>query len=86
MSIGIKTLAAAGYDPYAMAEMFNKLSLDGDPRNAAAIEFLRTHPTSVNRSASALKQARKLTVKRVADSLGFELTKARIKNIYSNYP
>ena len=84
--IGIKTLASAGYDPYAMADMFNKLSLDGDPRNAAAIEFLRTHPTSVNRSASALKQARKLTVKRVADSLGFELTKARIKNIYSNTP
>jgi len=85
-AIGIKTLAASGYDPYAMAEMFNNLSLDGDPRNAAATEFLRTHPTSVNRAASALKQARKLTVKRVADSLGFELTKARIKNIYSATP
>ena len=84
--IGIKTLASAGYDPYAMADMFNKLSLDGDPRNAAAIEFLRTHPTSVNRAASALKKARNLTVKRVADSLGFELTKARIKNIYSITP
>ena len=85
-AIGIKTLAASGYDPYAMAEMFNNLSLGGDPRNAAATEFLRTHPTSVNRAASALKQARKLTVKRVADSLGFELTKARIKNIYSATP
>ena len=85
-AIGIKTLAASGYDPYAMAEMFNKLSLGGDPRNAAATEFLMTHPTSVNRAASALKQARKLTVKRVSDSLGFELTKARIKNIYSTTP
>ncbi|MBM23520.1 MAG: hypothetical protein CMD78_04545 [Gammaproteobacteria bacterium] len=81
-AIGIKTLVSSGYDPYAMAEMFNKLSLDGDPRNAAATEFLRTHPTSVNRAASALKQARKLTVKRIPDSLGFELTKARIQNIY----
>ena len=85
-AIGIKTLAASGYDPYAMAEMFNNLSLGGDPRNAAATEFLRTHPTSVNRAASALKQARKLTVNRVADSLGFELTKARIKKIYSATP
>ena len=85
-AIGIKTLAASGYDPYAMAEMFNNLSLDGDPRNAAATEFLRTHPTSVNRAASALKQARKLTVKRVDDSLGFELSKARIKKIYSTTP
>ena len=85
-AIGIKTLAASGYDPYAMAEMFNNLSLDGDPRNAAATEFLRTHPTSVNRAASALKQARKLTVKRVADSLGFELTKARIKKYLQHHP
>jgi len=85
-AIGIKTLVSSGYDPYAMAEMFNKLSLDSDPRNAAATEFLRTHPTSVNRAASALKQARKLTVKRTADSLGFELTKARIRNIYSTTP
>ena len=85
-AIGIKTLAASGYDPYAMAEMFNNLSLGGDPRNAAATEFLRTHPTSVNRAASALKQARKLTVNRVVDSLGFELTKARIKKIYSATP
>ena len=85
-AIGIKTLASAGYDPYSMADMFNKLSLDGDPRNAAATEFLMTHPTSVNRAASALKQARNLTVKRIADSLGFELTKARIKNIYSTTP
>ena len=85
-AIGIKTLASSGYDPYAMAEMFNKLSLDGDPRNAAATEFLNTHPTSVNRAASALKQARKLTTKRVEDSLGFDLTKARIKNNYSATP
>ena len=85
-AIGIKTLASAGFDPYSMADMFNKLSLGGDPRNAAATEFSRTHPTSVNRAASALKQARNLTVKRVADSLGFELTKARIKNIYSSTP
>jgi len=85
-SIGIRTLASAGYDPYSMADMFNKLSLGGDPRNAAAVEFLRTHPTSVNRAASALKQARNLTVKRIPDSLGFELTKARIKNIYSTTP
>ncbi|GIT35219.1 MAG: hypothetical protein Ct9H300mP4_15380 [Gammaproteobacteria bacterium] len=76
-AIGIKTLVSSGYDPYAMAEMFNKLSLDGDPRKAAATEFLRTHPTSVNRAASALKQARKLTVKRIPDSLGFELTKGK---------
>ena len=83
-SVGIKTLAMSGYDPFAMAEFFNKLSTGGDPRNAASIEFLRTHPTSVNRSAAAKKQARRIEVKRINDSLVFELTKARIRFLYTN--
>ena len=83
-SVGIKTLAMSGYDPFAMADFFNKLSTGGDPRNAATSEFLRTHPTSVNRSAAAKKQARRITVKRINDSLVFELTKARIRFLYTN--
>ncbi|MBT5542152.1 MAG: M48 family metalloprotease [Gammaproteobacteria bacterium] len=83
-AVGIKTLAMSGYDPFAMAEFFNKLSTGGDPRNAASIEFLRTHPTSVNRSAAAKKQARRIEVKRINDSLVFELTKARIRFLYTN--
>lgn len=83
-SVGIKTLAMSGYDPFAMADFFNKLSTGGDPRNTASIEFLRTHPTSVNRSAAAKKQARRITVKRINDSLVFELTKARIRFLYTN--
>jgi len=74
----------SGYNPYAMADFFNKLSAGDDPRNAASIEFLRTHPTSVNRAASARKQARKLTVKNIDDSLVFELSKARIRYLFSN--
>ncbi len=81
---GIKTLALSGYNPYAMADFFNKLSSGDDPRNAASIEFLRTHPTSVNRAASARKQARKLTVKNIDDSLVFELSKARIRYLFNN--
>tara|TARA_B110000438_G_scaffold301533_1_gene356677 strand:- start:1165 stop:2628 length:1464 start_codon:yes stop_codon:yes gene_type:complete len=83
-SVGIRTLAMSGYDPFAMAEFFNKLSTGGDPRNAASIEFLRTHPTSVNRSAAAKKQARRIEVKRMNDSLVFELSKARIRFLYTN--
>ena len=59
-AIGIKTMGLSGYDPYAMADFFNKLSTGDDPRNAASVEFLRTHPTSVNRASSAKKQARKI--------------------------
>lgn len=85
-AIGIKTLGISGYDPYAMAEFFNKLSTGSDPRNAQSTEFLRTHPTSVNRSAAAKKQARRMTVERKDESLGFELSKARIRVLYSTTP
>ncbi len=85
-AIGIKTLGLSNYDPYAMADFFNKLSTGDDPRNAASTEFLRTHPTSVNRSASAKKQARNMVVETVEESLGFELTKNRIRFLNSNLP
>ena len=85
-AIGIKTLGLSNYDPYAMADFFNKLSTGEDPRNAASTEFLRTHPTSVNRSASAKKQARNIVVKDIEESLGFELTKNRIRYLDSNVP
>ena len=85
-AIGIKTLGLSGYDPYAMSEFFEKLSTGSDPRNAQSVEFLRTHPTSVNRSAAAKKQARRMTVERKDESLGFELSKARIRYLYSTTP
>ncbi len=85
-AIGIKTLGLSGYDPYAMSDFFEKLSTGSDPRNAQSVEFLRTHPTSVNRSAAAKKQARRMTVERKDESLGFELSKARIRHIYSSTP
>jgi Putative Zn-dependent protease, contains TPR repeats len=84
--LGIKTLGLSGYDPYAMSEFFEKLSTGSDPRNAQSIEFLRTHPTSVNRSAAAKKQARRMTVERKDESLGFELSKARIRYLFSITP
>lgn len=85
-AIGIKTMGLSGYDPYAMADFFNKLSTGDDPRNAASIEFLRTHPTSVNRASSAKKQARKIDVELVEESLGFELARARIRYLFDNTP
>ena len=85
-AIGIKTLGLSNYDPYAMADFFNKLSTGEDPRNAASTEFLRTHPTSVNRSASAKKQARNMVVETVEESVGFERTKNRIRFLDSKLP
>ena len=85
-AIGIKTMGLSGYDPYAMADFFNKLSTGDDPRNAASVEFLRTHPTSVNRASSAKKQARKIVLDLIDESLGFELARARIRYLFGSTP
>ena len=57
-SVGIKTLAMSGYDPFAMAEFFNKLSTGGDPRNAASIEFSK-NTSYVGQPISSCKKTSK---------------------------
>jgi predicted Zn-dependent protease len=51
--VGIRTLAAAGYDPQGMADFFGKMSQTNRANGEGPPEFLRTHPMSVNRVAEA---------------------------------
>ena len=51
--VGIRTLAAAGYDPQGMADFFSKMGQTSRANGEGPPEFLRTHPVSVNRIAEA---------------------------------
>jgi predicted Zn-dependent protease len=51
--VGIRTLAASGYDPQGMADFFQKMSQTTRANGEGPPEFLRTHPVSVNRIAEA---------------------------------
>ena len=77
--VGIATLAAAGRDPYAMAGFFEKLSKASRAYENGAPEFLRTHPVNSNRIADALGRADAYGAKQRGDSLGFNLTRARLR-------
>lgn len=64
-SVGVRTLARAGYDPYAAARFLESMgrfaayvSARGDAQSAP--DFLSTHPTTPNRIARAVREARQI--------------------------
>ena len=81
--IGIKTLYLAGMDPYAMPEMFQRLQHLQNSNGGQPLEFLQTHPITLNRIADTQGRAAqypKRTYK--MNSLAFELAQMRIR-VYS---
>ncbi len=59
-SFGIALLSASGYDPFSMANFFEKLARNSRLYGQSAPEFLRTHPVTKNRIADARNRARLL--------------------------
>lgn len=55
--LGIRTLAAAGFDPTGMASFFHRLSQKSQLYGEGVPELLRTHPMSSNRMAEAASRA-----------------------------
>jgi predicted Zn-dependent protease len=77
--VGIATLAAAGFDPYAMPGFFERLSKASRLYENNAPEFLRTHPVSTSRTADALGRAERYGHKQKADDLRFHLVRATLR-------
>lgn len=78
-SLGISRLAKAGYDPYAMAGFFERLSKSSRLYENNAPEFLRTHPVNSNRIADALGRADDHGARQRPDSLRFQLARASLR-------
>jgi len=79
--IGIRVLAAAGYQPQGMTGFFEILRRESGVSAEAVPEYLRTHPLSANRIAEASARAQQLGDSSAlrADSLEFQLMKARLR-------
>jgi len=77
--IGIATLAAAGFDPYAMPGFFERLARVNRTREISAPEYLRTHPVTSSRIADALGRADRYGHKQRPDDLRFHLARARLR-------
>ena len=81
--VGIGILADTGINPEGMVEFFEILlaqSPDG------GIEYLRTHPLSVNRVSEAKNRIDKKTEELPKDNLDFQFTKARLVLLLSRQP
>jgi len=77
--IGIRILAAAGFDPAGMAQFFNILMRQEMGAINAAPEYLRTHPLSSSRIAEAQDRGEDLRREGMrTDSLEFQLMRMRV--------
>ncbi|HEY9035048.1 MAG TPA: M48 family metalloprotease [Pseudomonadales bacterium] len=77
--IGIQTLAAAGLNPQAAADMFqHMLSATRYRSDLKDFAFLLTHPLADSRVADASNQARQYPQRQNRNSLQFQLMKARV--------
>src|SRR5450631_1221462 len=77
--VGIGFLAAAGFDPQAMANFFESMSRLEGLNNAWVPEMLRDHPVTGNRVAEARARAAQYERRRNTQSVGYSLIKERVR-------
>lgn len=76
---GAQIMAQAGYDPRAMATMFDKIAKQG---SSGAPEWLSSHPNPGNRSAAIRKEAEMLSAPTYAGNTGeFNSVKSRLNRL-----
>ncbi len=80
--IGISTMANAGYDPLGMASFFDYMGRTGpEPSRVNAVQFLIDHPIFSDRVAEAQDRANQIGRIHHEDSLGFLLTRERLRTV-----
>jgi len=84
--VGIRTLAAAGYDPQGMADFFQKMGHTSRANGEGPPEFLRTHPVSVNRIAEAESRIQQLPPVEAAEGRQFYIVQARLRALLEKDP
>jgi predicted Zn-dependent protease len=79
--VGIGFLAAAGFDPNAMANFFEQMSRREGLNDAWVPEMLRDHPVTGNRVAEARARAAQYERRKPVQSVGYALIKERLRVI-----
>jgi predicted Zn-dependent protease len=77
--VGIRTLAASGYDPQGMADFFSKMGQTSRVNGEGPPEFLRTHPVSVNRIAEAESRIQMMPPVEADEGRQFYIVQARLR-------
>ncbi len=79
--LGLEYDYAAGYDPHAFVEFFEKLNVDGKKKHSALAKAFATHPMTADRIQAAQDEIRKYLPDRpeyVVDTSEFEGIKTRL--------
>jgi predicted Zn-dependent protease len=84
--VGMQTLATSQLDPRSMPTFFERLQQSTRYYGQAIPEFLRTHPVTASRISDTRGRAETYPYKQYSDSLGYQLTKAKIRVITTNDP
>lgn len=83
--IGMETLIGAGFDPYAMPDMF-ELMLRASRYRSNVPEFLLTHPVTEKRISDSMGRASRYPKRQYARDIGFQLVRARVILNHENSP
>jgi len=81
-AIGIRTLAASGFEPRAMPGFFERLQQWGRIHDFGAPEFLRTHPLTSDRVADSEARAESYPRAKPRDQSEFFHIRAKIRALY----
>lgn len=82
--VGMQTLVASGFDPYAMPSMFSRLQKTYRYSGRQAPEFLLTHPVTESRIADSLNRAASLPRPRIPhEAFVYDLVRKRLQVHYS---
>jgi len=77
--VGLQILEQAGFDPRAMAAFFERLQRATRVYETGAPSYLRTHPLTFERIADIQGRTDGLPYRQVADSIEFQLIRAKLK-------
>jgi predicted Zn-dependent protease len=81
--VGMQTLASSQYDPRSMPTFFERLQQSTRYYGQNTPEFLRTHPVTASRISDTRGRAEIYPYKQYPDSLGYQLTKAKLRVLTS---
>ena len=80
--MGAQIMARAGYDPRALARMFETIEKQAKSSGGSGPEWLSSHPNPGNRTQYITKEAESLPIAAPADQSGF----ATIKAVFASLP
>ncbi|ROT99591.1 M48 family peptidase [Marinobacter sp. R17] len=84
--VGLDMLAAAGFDPHGMPEMFEIMMRQSRLQGSEVPEYLSTHPLTQNRISDSRSRANQYPSEDYQDSMEYHLVRARVMVHYAQTP